>query len=72
MKDLWKLSAREAVQLDSRDVAAHNLLGAALAASGQIAEAAEHFEAAVSIDPANAVARSGIAQVTKLLDAKKP
>ena len=59
--------AREAVQRESRDSDAHNLLGAALAQNGQLADAAEHFRTALTLDPGNELARSSLNRAENLL-----
>jgi Flp pilus assembly protein TadD len=62
--------ARAAVRAETGDSAAHNLLGAALAQNGQIAEAVTHFRTAVILDPGNDVARTSLNRAESVLNSR--
>jgi len=58
---------RLALELDPRDVAAHNNLGWILASQGRIAEAVPHFERALALNPEDENARRNLDQARQIL-----
>lgn len=59
--------ARLAVQLRPADAKAHNLFGIALASSGRIDEARDHFRLAATLDAGNSDIRANLARAEQLL-----
>ena len=59
-------AARKALELDSTNADAHNLLGAALASQGHLRAAIPEFQAAVRINPKHEVALKNLAQAVAM------
>lgn len=57
--------ARQAIAINSGDPSAFEVMGLALARSGQLAEARAAFERVLAIDPTNATAVSALRQLSK-------
>ena len=62
--------ARKSVQLDGASADAHNILGAALASTGDLAGAIPEFQAAVRLNPQHPSAVNNLARATAMLNAR--
>ncbi len=70
-RGLWSESAesnRAIVDLDPRDVSAHNRLGRSLTKLGRLREALDSYQRAVEVDPANAIALRNSARLQGVLE----
>jgi tetratricopeptide (TPR) repeat protein len=63
--------ARKSVELDGTSADAHNILGAALASTGNLAAAIPEFQAAVRIDPKHPSAVNNLARATALAGSRR-